>query len=174
MDQRRLWFLDLHDTNRFLTEATFYWRLRLALLFLLFRSEPVWFYYGTEFAFTSRQRAVEMEGAWSDRLPFEVPSHPTQTEALVRKLLRYRRALKRRGYGPALMRLESEPLVVYERCSKRYRLAVVLNLTDADVCLPDALRGGKPVLVVEGTGREAGDVIGAHQGRVLLWRRAAP
>lgn len=174
MDQRRLWFLDLHDTNRFLTEATFYWRLRLALLFLLFRSEPVWFYYGTEFAFTSRQRAVELEGAWSDRLPYEVPLEPTQTEALVRKLLRYRSSLKRRGYGPALMRLESENLVVYERYSKRFRLALVLNLTDADACLPEALRGGKQVLVVEGPGCKAGDVIGAHQGSVFLWRHAGP
>lgn len=167
--QRRVWLLDCHDTNRFVTEATFYWRLRLALFFLLLRAEPVWFYYGTELGLTSRQRAPQAEAAWPDRLPMMSMATQTQTKSLVRQLLFLRRQLREQGYGEALFRQGTGNLIVYERFSGQHRLAVVLNFSEQPAELPPELRGGERLASVDDEVVSDAGIMAPHGGCVLRW-----
>jgi glycosidase len=167
--QRRLWFLDCHDTNRFVTEATFYWRLRLALLFLLLRTEPLWFYYGTELGLTSRQRVCQPEAAWPDRMPMPIVMTQTRTKPLVQRLLRYRKQLRGQGFGEALLRQDTGYLIIYERSSDRQILTVVLNFTEAWGRLPDDLHSGECLLRLENElTSEEPVALAPHSGCVLL------
>lgn len=169
--QRRLWFLDNHDTNRFVTEATFFWRLRLALVFLLLRPEPVWLYYGTELAVTSRERSLECEGTWPDRLPMPPTTTQTRTKTLVQKLLLQRKQLREQGFGEALFRRQEGHLVVYERHSAFERMAVLLNFSDDFCSIPTGFEGGQCLLHVQDDIESEEGNIAPHAGCVLLWHQ---
>ncbi len=149
MTGRRLQFLDNHDTNRFITEAIFYARLRLALAFMLLRPEPVWFYYGTEHAISGRRCVSEFDNAWPDRLPMAPLDTRTLTFGLTRTLLRLRRQLLVEGYGdPIALDLGSQ-LVAYERRGTNDQVRVLLNVSSRPAPLPMDLTQGEVLVLIE-------------------------
>ncbi len=130
LDQIGLRFVDTHDTDRFLTLAKNEPRLRAALAYLLLRSEPVLFYYGTEFALTSDCPTQRRDASWPDRMPMPELEVDSDVLRFVRYLLRKRRMLRRRGFGPARPLDAPDGIMAYERVSAAGSLRVLVNTTD--------------------------------------------
>lgn len=164
---QRVLFLDNHDMNRFVTEATFHWRARLALTFLLLRPEPVWFYYGTEMGLTSGRRSLDAEGAWPDRLPMPPLDTRTKTLELVRQLGALRRQWANEGYDEGLMVDGTGDLIVYRRSRPGGQVSVVLNFTDRTLALPARTKGTKQLLSVVDDSDAPEGSIAPHGGLVL-------
>ncbi|MCB9653203.1 MAG: hypothetical protein H6729_03610 [Deltaproteobacteria bacterium] len=104
----RLLFLDNHDTERFLSVARDSARLQTALVYMLFRPEPVWITYGTELELSAgRGRVVQLDDAWHERLPLPddfktaVRSSAHTTQTVLSLMTRLRRDVLH-GTGPVL------------------------------------------------------------------------
>ncbi|WP_133511845.1 alpha-amylase family glycosyl hydrolase [Candidatus Thiosymbion oneisti] len=168
LESYRLQFLDNHDTNRFVTQAYFYVRLRLALTYLLLRPEPVWFYYGTEQAITSRVARSEKENAWPDRMPMPPLSGQTETAVLVRWLLRLRQCFTSAELGDTCMLDAGEQLVAYERTNTKGCLTVAVNISNHPAPLMALMVDSDTVLLTVHADEPLDGMLPANSA-VVLW-----
>lgn len=147
MEDFKLHFLDNHDTNRFITRAVYYDRLRLALVCILLIPNPIWFYYGTEHAITSREIVSELENAWPDRLPMPPLDTETKTKELVKELLAIRQRLFEWNAGKARYITFDQDILVFERLFGDGKVLVIINNSNVEKDIRALIDGHKEVLL---------------------------
>lgn len=148
----RLLFLDNHDTARFRSICVKHDRLRLALVYLLTRPEPVWITCGTELGMAGGSTDARLEDVWPERMPMPDDDPSTRTRALLTALGRLRRehpALL--SEATSLRQAEGGLLVVDRGGPEDPAIRVCLNADEgpARVDVPD---GTETLLDTEGIG----------------------
>jgi glycosidase len=137
-------FLDNHDTPRFLSIAHSYDRLRLALTYLLFRPEPIYLTYGTEFNLHSGIPAMDLDDAWPERIPMPPLQTPqTRTHSVIRKMLALRRSLLVCCSQNLRLILARGSLLAIERCSNFTSLRLYLNNSEQELDIPSLPHNAK-------------------------------
>jgi cyclomaltodextrinase / maltogenic alpha-amylase / neopullulanase len=155
----RLSFLDNHDTARFRSIAIQHDRLRLALVYLLTRPEPVWLTYATELGMAGGSTDLDLENVWPERQPMpDQDALETKTRSAVRSLLRLRRELGALRSDTTRLICAERGLYVVERGDPSVddpTIIVAINADDREATLPLLPSNAAVLLDTASMGREA-------------------
>lgn len=117
-EDRTVRFLSTHDHPRFASIARLHGdasRTALGLLLLLASPGIPALLYGEELGLSSADVAMEVEGAWADRMPMPWRGRPEALRPFVARLLQLRRAEPALGRGRSEILYAEGPLLVFRR-----------------------------------------------------------